>query len=368
MGDIRAFFAPLAAAAADSAPVAIPSTRGRPPSGPGCRGGQYSSVARDEKSRIRKRKTTDDDDQFDPCDEPPQPAEPPRKKAKASTRVNWSLPENQDRIAQAIALQERGFDYRTIEATTGVSTAVLHRRVHKKVALDAKVGVPTSLSSDEEKALVSFVLEMADRGFGKDVIEVRQIAKCMSKNPNFKATTQWWKRLRRRHPELSRRRGQGFERLRAHAMNPSLIQQYFLILTSAFAKIQELSGGMSLEAKRIYNMDECGFQLNAGKPYFVARRGTKLAASISFNCRVTTSLAVTVSASGFVLPPFFIVKGQRAPPQYLGAAPPGSGMAMAKKGMMTEEVFEQWVDHFVGNLESRDEKHWCLLLLDGHPR
>ena len=58
-----------------------------------------------------------------------------------------SLPENQDRIAQAIALQERGFDYRTIEAQTGVSTAVLHRRVHKKVALDAKVGIPTSLSS-----------------------------------------------------------------------------------------------------------------------------------------------------------------------------------------------------------------------------
>jgi len=33
---------------------------------------------------------------------------------------------------------------------------------------------------------------------------------------------------------------------------------------------------------------------------------------------------------------------------------------------MTEIVFEHWVRHFLANLETRDEKHWCLLLLDGH--
>jgi hypothetical protein len=66
----------------------------------------------------------------------------------------------------------------------------------------------------------------------------------MSTNPKFQATTQWWQRFKRRHSELSRRRAQGFERLRAIAMNPSLIKQYFLLLTSAFAKIAELSSGM----------------------------------------------------------------------------------------------------------------------------
>jgi hypothetical protein len=170
----------------------------------------------------------------------------------------------------------------------------------------------------------------------------------------------------RRHPELSRRRAQAFERSRASAMNLSTIKHYFLLLAAAFAQIKELSGGMPLEPDRIWNMDEIGFQLNAVRPYIVTRRGAKHAASISFMSRVTTSLAVSVSANGFVQAPFFIVRGQRKPPDFLKHAPPKSSMSMALKGMMTDAVFQQWVQHFIANMPPRDPKHWSLLLLDGH--
>ena len=264
-------------------------------------------------------------------------------------------------------LHQQGHTLRAIESRTGVPRSVIQTRIKGKCQVTSHVGKPTSLTTEDESALASYLIDMADRGFGKDVCEIRVIAAKMSTNSKFRATTQWWQRFKRRHSELSRRRAQGFERLRAIAMNPSLIKHYFLLLTSAFAKIAELSGGMQLTADRIFNMDEIGFQISAGKMYVVARKGSKHVASISYNCRVTTSLAVAVSASGYVIPPFFIVKGQRSPgATYLAAAPPNSAMAMAKKGMMTEDVFAQWVEHFVKHLQRKDERHWCLLLLDGH--
>lgn len=360
MTDIRAFFQRLS-----SAPAVAASNqhRGRPNSGPGSRGGTSTHVVRDDKSRVRKR-TERSDDEFD--DEEHESLTSHRKRSKVKERVNWSLPENQHRLEHAIRLVQRGMSINRASQLAEVPFSVLRPRIKGKLTIESQVGRTKALPSAIEKQLVDFILDMADRGFGKDVNEICRIARRLSGDPTFKATTQWWKRFKTRFPQLSRRRSQGFERLRASAMNPGLIKHYFIILESAFAKVTELSGGMQLTADRIYNMDEIGFLLNAVKAYIVTRKGTKHVASISSNCRVTTSLAVAVSAAGFVVPPFFIVKGQRTPPDYLAAAPVHSAMAMAKKGMMTEEVFEMWVRHFIERIEKRDEKHWCLLLLDGH--
>jgi hypothetical protein len=369
MTDIRSFFRPAAAASAPSAPP--PDTkRGRPVSGAGSRGGVVAHKVRDGKGRVRKRNSTDDavdGGDGDADDDSDSPSPKRRKNNQGASRVNWSHPENQERLEQAMRLHQQGHTLRVIESRTDVPRSVIQTRIKGKCQVAAHVGKPTSLTTKQESELASYLIDMADCGFGKDVCEIRVIAAKMSTNSKFKATTRWWQRFKQRHPELSRRRAQGFERLRAIAMNPSLIKQYFLLLTSAFAKIAEMSGGMQLTADRIFNMDEIGFQISAGKMYVVARKGSKHVASISYNCRVTTSLAVAVSASGYVIPPFFIVKGQRSPgASYLAAAPPHSAMAMAKKGMMTEDVFAQWVEHFVKHLQRKDERHWCLLLLDGH--
>ena len=361
--DIRTYFqrSTVTVASVQSARA----SHGRPVSGPGSRGGASSHVVRDDRSRVRKR--TESDPAYEERDAATESPEPTLKRAKTSSRrTNWSLPENQERLERAMNLVQRGLSIHQASSQADVPFSVLRPRVSGVLTLQSQVGRTQSLPAAVERQLVDFILDMADRGFGKDVNEIRHLARRLSGDPNFKATPRWWTRFTQRHTELSRRRAQGFERLRAVAMNPGLIKHYFLILQSAFAKVAQLSGGMQLTADRIYNMDEIGFLLNAVKAYIVTRKGSKHAASISNSCRVTTSLAVAVSASGFVVPPFFIVKGQRTPTDYLAAAPENSSMAMAKKGMMTEAVFELWVRHFLLRMEKRDEKHWSLLLLDGH--
>jgi hypothetical protein len=366
MATLHAYFKPVASPqTADNTPV-----RGRPSSGAGSHGGASLSIVRDSRSRrVPKRKRIHAADAAaaahsseDDSSEAEEPSLPKRH------RVNWSSPSHQKALSSAIHMvQQQKVSAKRAAKLNGIPRTVLLRRIHDGVAVDAHVGPKTALSAADETALVSYLLDLADRGFGRDVGDIRRIALQMaSTNSKFRATDQWWRGFAQRHPELVRRRTQAFDRLRASAMNPTLIKHYFLLLTSAFAKVQELSGGMTLTSNRIYNMDEIGFLLNAVKPYIVTRRGSKHVFSLSYNSRVTTSLAVCVSAAGFVLPPFFIVKGIRRPSGYLDAAPPHSAFAMAKKGMMTEAVYEQWVEHFVEHMEKRDEKHWCLLLLDGH--
>jgi hypothetical protein len=344
-----------AGVAAASVPSAAP--RGRPVAGAGSHGG---SATRDKRSRQHtKRHRSTARAQHDD--------EHAAAERKRSHRTNWADSEHQERLREAIKLcQQQGHTLRAAAALTDVPFAVLQRRASGAVSLSATVGQQPCLTSHQEHELVQFALAMADRGFGQDVGQLRDLARAMSQKSSFKATTSWWRRFVQRHPELARRRAQGYERLRASAMNSGVVKQYFLLLASAYAKVKELSGGMALTADRIYNMDEIGFQLNGVHGYIVTRKGTKHAASLAFNSRVTTSLAVCVSASGFVQPPFFIVKGLRRPAKYLDAAPEGSTFEMAKKGMMTAAVFAKWVSHFISHMEERHPTHWSLLLLDGH--
>jgi hypothetical protein len=358
MADIRSFFSPVAIPTPASVQVDPRPAVGRPRTV-----GSQASQARDSKGRLlpkhkRSRAAHDSDSDSE---------EEHAKHRAAALRTNWAAPENQAKLQRALDLvQKQNFTLRHAADQCEVPFTVLQRRVSGGMSVAASARPATALTSEQEKELADFALSLAELGFGKDAGELRTLARRMSSNPSFKATRQWWARFMRRHPHLSRRRSQGYERLRASAMNCGVVKQYFLLLTSAFIKIAELSGGMQLAAERVYNMDELGFQLNAVQPYIITRKGTKHTASISYNCRVTTSLAVCVSASGFVLPPFFIVKGKNRPSGYLNAATPGSTFEMAKKGMMTTEVFEKWVEHFVRYMEPRAASHWSLLLLDGH--
>jgi hypothetical protein len=183
--------------------------------------GVVGLAQRDAASRVFKRKTahvveTEEDDDA--------PIEHIAKRYKA--RTNWSSGEPHRLLQQSMDLvAKNGHSVRTAARLSGVPFTVLANRVNGKLSIDAHAGLSSSLTAAQEQQLVHCIIETAERGFGKDVMEIRDIAQRMSTNPHFKATQMWWQRFKQRHPELARRRAQGFERLRAMAMNPSLIKQ-----------------------------------------------------------------------------------------------------------------------------------------------
>jgi len=86
----------------------------------------------------------------------------------------------------------------------------LERRVNGLVECEAKTGHVQGLSSEEEEGLVSFLLEMSNRGFGhtRPMIRNLVIKLTESKKHSFSEagpSANWFRRFEGRHPELSRR-------------------------------------------------------------------------------------------------------------------------------------------------------------------
>ena len=136
MSDIRSFFTrlPSANAAAGSS-----QPRGRPPSGLGSRGGVAAHVARDSKGRVRKKGAQfHSDDEFVASDDDEQL--PPRKRAKVKElRTNWSLPENQSRLAHALQLVQRGMSINAASQQADVPFSVVRTRVNGGLSVESHV-------------------------------------------------------------------------------------------------------------------------------------------------------------------------------------------------------------------------------------
>ena len=77
------------------------------------------------------------------------------------------------------------------------------------------------------------------------------------------------------------------------------------------------------------------------------------------------TIAVAVSATGNVVPPFFIFPRVHFRDNFLKCAPPGSSGSANPSGWMKESHFLEFLKHFVKHTKCSKEKP-VLLLLDNH--
>jgi hypothetical protein len=176
MSDIRNYFASTTPA---------PHPGGRPTSGAGSRGGLTGHNRRDSESRPLNKRARSQATRSDSDEEEKQ------RKQHAAKRVNWSKSPDRQRLENALELVQRGKGVTAAARESGVPKTVVLRRSTGSLTVFSHAGNPTSLSTQQELELKTFLLEMADRGFGKDVGEISHIAIRLCKNKNFKATPKW---------------------------------------------------------------------------------------------------------------------------------------------------------------------------------
>ena len=161
------------------------------------------------------------------------------------------------------------------------------------------------------------------------------------------------------------------------ALNPDLIASFFDLLKRSIDRVEELSDGAKLTPDRILNMDEIGFHMNMTAGYIITRKNSRHAHAATGNSRDHLSAAVTISADGKYLPPFFLLAGKRTKAEYLTddkrikGTPPGSAFVLTEKGYMTDAAYDVYVDHLVKHLRPEDtdseaSKLWNLLVCDGY--
>ena len=108
------------------------------------------------------------------------------------------------------------------------------------------------------------------------------------------------------------------------------------------------------------------FKWNILGPRVVAPCRRKVNAITTERGAITTVVAAG-NATGHMVPPFFVFKGQRMCEELKVGACPGSGFCMTRSGWVNGEVFMKYLDeHLAKYLPARSPEEHILLMYDGH--
>ena len=157
-----------------------------------------------------------------------------------------------------------------------VDRKALVERLNGFLEEGTRVGRKGILSKEQEQDLVKHLIDMAGIGFGYDVMQAKVLIRCFLKLDDIEISNSWFSEFLKRHPELSRRRAQVFNKLRMASLSSQLIQDYFDPLKIAFEKCATLSNGNKLTSNRIYAADEVGFNNINSQGYFLRVKGKNI--------------------------------------------------------------------------------------------
>ena len=165
----------------------------------------------------------------------------------------------------------------------------------------------------------------------------------------------------KRNPKLSIRKPQSLSQARAKAMSKPVVEKYFAELKSILDKYQ-----LHDKPHHIFNVDETGITTEHKPPQIVSSSQSSAQSVTSPRGNLTTVISCT-SASGQILPPYFVFKGKRASPELLNGSLPGTKMAMSESGWSNGRVFQQFLsEHFLQHIPQRTANEHVILLYDGH--
>jgi len=152
---------------------------------------------------------------------------------------------------------------------------------------------------------------------------------------------------------------------KAQSMNPARAQKLnMFIVNDYFSKLERVQTDLQLfdKPERIFNMDEKGCQLSLyHQRRVLAKKGSKRVHLVAPEHGENVTIVACGSATGIVIPPMIIFKGQRKKSHLSDELPPGSAVVMAHKGCMTTSVFIRWIEHFAQYKPVGD----VLLVYDG---
>ena len=276
-------------------------------------------------------------------------------------RANWT----EDMMSEALMLIKKGHSQRDVEKQCGIPRTTLRNHI-KSGTCKRKLGRRSILSEQQEQALVTRTLRLADMGVPITPKSLRRIVFRFCgdngiphkfSNEKEMAGYDWYKSFLRRNKNLSQRKAQNLNPARAQKLNPAIAKDHFTKLESILDEL-----GIKQSPERIFNIDEKGCRLTLHHNQAVlAEKGSRRVHLISNEHAENCTVVACVSALGYAVPPMIIFKGLRLKESYKNNLPHGSIVEMANKGSMTREIFVRWLHHF----SKFKPAGRVLLILDG---
>ena len=255
----------------------------------------------------------------------------------------------------------------------GVKQTTLYDIVKGKTSPSRHSGHKAKVSSALQDQLAQWVITKCALGFAPTKLQIMRKIKQALEATGVRFDTKdglpsrkWFKRWLYTHPEVSKRRRDVLDRMRAGAANPDTLK-HFLDL---YAKVREELG---FADEDVWNLDESGFEPDKGEDVVFGIKGVKTA----YQRGSKTSKHHTVGLCSNCIshmPPFFLIPGKSVEKDVLEHAPSGWMIrAVGKKGSNDVSVMVDWLKHFarhVGLLDSQGNRvpgeRKVLLIVDAH--
>lgn len=193
----------------------------------------------------------------------------------------------------------------------GVSKSTLGRAIEGKLTRSAFSESRQKLTPVQERVLVDFITESADRGFPLVHRQIEEYANELlirAQGPDAEPVGKSWifAFLDRHRDDLQTHWSKPLDTQRAKSLNPKAVEHWFDLVE----KVIEKEG---VRPEDIYGMDESGFPpSNQGTQRVVGRRGTKTQHKQGGANKENVTAVVTICADGTTVTPLIIYKGKKA--------------------------------------------------------
>jgi hypothetical protein len=243
-------------------------------------------------------------------------------------------------------------------------TIYLHAKHDRENIPIKRPGPPPVLTVAMENDLQAWIIGMQSHGYpiSRDIALTKANAIYREMYGVTRSTgflkRGWLERFMQRHPLLTFRTSQVIKRVRAEATEEGLLQFFWEVMKHVIER--------NLTSDQIFNMDETGFSNKNKTKNVIAVKGSRNVWSKSVEASAHLTVVGAASASGFVVPPLYIVPGQRLNRDVLDACSIfGSVVTVSAKGFMTSKVFLKWLSHFESVVPGT-VKRPLLLIYDGY--
>ena len=256
---------------------------------------------------------------------------------------------------------------RLFAAQKGIPVTTARRWI-KNIPKKQTRGRGRALTDAEENLIVTALLFLGDSNMPLDRDDIKAIvqefviaSKRETPFQNNRPGIDWLRMFEKRHPEISKRRGEILTISRAKNMTPEVVNAFF----DKYEKVVT-ENGLGQSPNSIWNCDETGLNTDhRSKRVFVARGKKDVYMKAATAGKTNYSVLVCASAAGSLMPPYTIYKGKNLYDNWTKGGPKGAGYGVSNSGWMESSNFEAWFQTVFVPAVAKIKKP-VLLVFDGH--
>jgi hypothetical protein len=255
---------------------------------------------------------------------------------------------------------------RKVAIAYDVSRSTLQSRIQGRQPRAESNAKKRKLLPTEETALVDWILDLDQRGFPPQLIDVRGMANTLlaarGQNPPPEPVGKnWVDRFIADQSRLKTQWNRKFHAQRAKCEDPVVINTWFQLVQRT-----RLRHGISDEDT--YNFDETGFMMGLIATTKVVTSSDTIgrATAIQPGNREWVTVIEGINATGWAIPPFIILPGRVHQSNWYKDLSPDWVIALSDNDWTNNQLSLEWVKHFNTHTETRTKGTHRLLILDGH--